>query len=90
MEKLTKTNVYIDTVTSTVMLTMTTEKGNAGNVLLSGSLTRKAKDKVLEVNSDDDHIVNMGKLVEEIEIAIRGEVSFFGCLLHFVQCDFQN
>jgi len=31
------------TVTSTVMLTMTTEKGHAGSVLLSGSLTRKGK-----------------------------------------------
>jgi len=77
------------------MLTMTTEKGNAGNVLLSGSLTRKAKEKQFEVNNDDDHIVNMyvvnplgsyseatnhsfsyrGKIIEDIEIAIRGEVS---------------
>lgn len=62
------------TVTTTVMLTMTTEKGNAGSVLLSGSLTRRAKEKVLEVNSDDDHIVNMGKLVEDIEISIRSEI----------------
>jgi capping protein beta len=62
------------TVTSTVMLTMTTEKGNAGYVLLSGSLTRKAKEKQLEVNNDDDHIVNMGRLIEDIEIAIRGEI----------------
>jgi capping protein beta len=62
------------TVTSTVMLTMTTEKGNAGNVLLSGSLTRKAKEKQFEVNNDDDHIVNMGKLIEDIEISIRGEI----------------
>lgn len=48
-----------DTVTSTVMLTMTTEKGNAGSVLLSGSLTRKSKEKQFNMNSDDDHIVNM-------------------------------
>lgn len=41
------------------MLTMTTDKGNAGNVLLSGSLTRKNKEKQFEVNNDDDHIINM-------------------------------
>ena len=58
------------------MLTMTTEKGHAGNVLLSGSLTRKGKEKQFDMNNDDDHIVNMGKLIEDIEIAIRGEVSY--------------
>ena len=63
------------TVTSTVMLTMTTEKGNAGSVLLSGSLTRRAKDKVLEVKNDQDHVVNMGKTVEDIEISLRGEIA---------------
>lgn len=62
------------TVTSTVMLTMTTDKGNAGNVLLSGSLTRKAKDKEMDVNSDDDHTTNMGQIIEDIEISIRGEI----------------
>jgi hypothetical protein len=39
-------------VTSTVMLTMTTEKGNAGTVLLSGSLTRQGKEKVMDCASD--------------------------------------
>ena len=82
------------------MLTMTTEKGNAGQVLLSGSLTRKEKEKQFDVNSDDDHIVNMygtwflstksyfltwylnrGRLIEDIEISVRGEV---GCCLHYV------
>ena len=53
---------------------MTTEKGNAGSVLLSGSLTRQAKEKIMDVNSDDDHVINMGKIIEEIEIAIRGEI----------------
>ena len=61
-------------VTTTVMLTMTTEKGNAGTVLLSGSLTRQAKEKLMEFASDDDHVINMGKIIEEIEIAIRGEI----------------
>jgi len=62
------------TVTSTVMLTMTTEKGNAGSVLLSGSLTRKGKPKQLNFTNEDDHIVNMGSIIEDVEISIRGEI----------------
>lgn len=61
-------------VTSTVMLTMMTEKGNAGSVLISGSLTRQAKESVMEASSDDDHVINMGKIIEDIEIKLRGEI----------------
>jgi len=61
-------------VVSTVMLTMTTEKGNAGSVAVSGSLTRKAKDKICDFKTDDDHITNMGSTIENIEISIRGEI----------------
>jgi capping protein beta len=61
-------------VTSTVMLSMMTDKGKAGTVLLSGSFTRKSKDKSLAVNTDDDHVINMGSLIEDIEISIRGEI----------------
>ena len=61
-------------VVSTVILTMTTEKGNAGSVLLSGSLTRQAKEKTWDVNNDIDHVINMGKTIEDIEIGIRGEI----------------
>ena len=61
-------------VTSTVMLTMTTEKGNAGSVLVSGSLTRQAKEKTCECNNDDDHVINIGRIIEDIEISLRGEI----------------
>ena len=61
-------------VVTTIILQMRTSKGNAGDVLLSGSFTRQAKDKVLEVAGDDDHVINMGKIIEEIEISVRGEI----------------
>lgn len=61
-------------LTTTVMLTMTTEKGNAGAVNLSGSLTRQGKEKVFDAAGEDDHVINIGKIIEEMEIDIRNQL----------------
>jgi len=61
-------------LTTSVMLTMFTDKGHAGAVNLSGSLTRQGKEKVLDVNTDDDHVINIGKIIEEMETDIRGQL----------------
>lgn len=61
-------------LTTTVMLSMTTKKGNAGNVNLSGGLTRQAKEVTQNVKSDEEHVVNLGKMIEAMEIDIRGQL----------------
>jgi len=61
-------------LTTSVILTMTTEKGNAGNVNLSGTLTRQGREQTLEVKEDDSHVINIGKLIEEMELSIRSQL----------------
>jgi len=61
-------------LTSTVMLSMTTEKGNAGAVILSGSLTRQAKEKTLKVSNVDEHVVILGSMIEDMEIDVRNQM----------------
>ncbi|GBG28129.1 F-actin-capping protein subunit beta [Hondaea fermentalgiana] len=61
-------------LTTTVMLAMVTSKGDAGDVTLSGSLTRQAKPKTLKIKSEDDHVVNIGSMIEEMEIDVRNQM----------------
>ncbi len=61
-------------LTTTVMLSMTTEKGEAGSVNLSGSLTRQAKDKEFTIKSEDEHVINLGSMIEEMEIDVRNQM----------------
>jgi len=65
-------------LTSTVMLQIETSNDATGVVNLSGSLTRQqAKDH--PVSPDTSHIVNVGRMVEELESKLRetvGEIYF--------------
>lgn len=61
-------------LTTTVMLSMTTSKGNAGSVNLSGSLTRQGKEISKKITSEDDHVINIGKAIEEMEMDIRNQL----------------
>lgn len=65
---------FVYRLTTTVMLSMTTSKGEAGNVNLSGSLTRQAKDKTVKVANEDEHIVNIGSFIEDAEIDLRNQM----------------
>lgn len=61
-------------LTTTVMLSMTTEKGAAGSVNLSGSLTRQAKELTQKVEDENDHVINLGKMIETMEIDVRNQL----------------
>ncbi|KAI3513639.1 hypothetical protein L1887_20976 [Cichorium endivia] len=55
-------------LTSTVMLSMTTDHENSGTFSLSGSIRRQMKS---QLSVADGHLCNMGKLIEEIEGKLR-------------------
>jgi len=65
---------FVYKLTTTVMLSMITNKGEAGAVNLSGSLTRQAKDKTLKVKNEDEHVINIGTMIEAMELDIRGQM----------------
>jgi len=64
---------------STVMLSIETENEATGKVNLSGSLTRQ-ESKDFPVTEVDTHIVNIGKMVEDMESKLRLtlETIYFG------------
>lgn len=57
-------------LTSTVILTLSTAGGNLGDMDLSGNMTRQVEQD-LSVESDDSHIANVGRLVEDMELKMR-------------------
>jgi len=66
-------------LTSTVMLTLETQTEQTGQVSLSGSLTRQ-EDKDFPVNEANPHLINIGKMIEDMEIRMRNtiETIYFG------------
>lgn len=60
-------------LTTTVMLSMLVPDTAAGEVNLSGSLTRQAS-KTCKLDKVSTHIVNMGKMIEEMEITLRKQL----------------
>jgi len=66
-------------LTSTVMLNITTENAETGSVSLAGSLTRQAEQD-FPVNDASPHVINIGKMVEDMEIKLRTtlEMIYFG------------
>ena len=60
-------------LTTTVMLSMNVPGHEAGNVNLSGSLTRQVP-KQCKLDNVNTHIVNMGKMIEEMEINLRKQL----------------
>ena len=61
-------------LTTTVMLTMTTSKGNAGNVNLSGSPPARDASRLIDGGDDANHVINMGKLIEAMELDLRNQL----------------
>jgi capping protein beta len=60
-------------LTTTVMLSMAVTREAVGDVDLSGSLTRQATNR-MSLDSDNGHISNIGKMIEEMETNIRGRL----------------
>ena len=61
-------------LTTTVMLSMRVPDADAGDVNLSGSLTRQASKDCKLDKTVNTHIANMGKMIEEMEITLRKQV----------------
>lgn len=57
-------------LTSTVILQMSTESETLGEMDLSGNMTRQIEQD-MAVLDDAGHIVNVGKLVEDMELKMR-------------------
>jgi len=64
---------------STVMLSLETQTEQTGVVSLSGSMTRK-ETKQSPVNEQNTHIINVGRMIEEMELKVRQtvEIIYFG------------
>lgn len=63
-------------LTSTVILRLSTENDALGEMDLSGSMTRQVEQEML-VQDDSSHIVNVGKLVEDMELKMRNLLRMF-------------
>ncbi|KIE01871.1 WASH complex, F-actin capping protein, beta subunit, partial [Metarhizium majus ARSEF 297] len=57
-------------LTSTVILTLAAAGGSLGDMDLSGNMTRQVEQD-MPVDGDDSHIVNVGRLVEDMELKMR-------------------
>ncbi|RDA93143.1 hypothetical protein CP533_4096 [Ophiocordyceps camponoti-saundersi (nom. inval.)] len=57
-------------LTSTVILSLATTEPATGNMDLSGNMTRQVEQD-LPVESDESHIANVGRLVEDMELKMR-------------------
>jgi len=66
-------------LTSTIMLSIETETEATGRVSLAGNLTRQEEAKC-PVTTQQSHIANMGRLIENMEIKLRTtiETIYFG------------
>ncbi|KAI3986088.1 hypothetical protein MKX01_031203 [Papaver californicum] len=64
-------------LTSTVMLSLTTNDESSGNFNLSGSIRRQMN---LDLAVADGHLCNMGKMIEEMESKLRNSLDqvYFG------------
>lgn len=57
-------------LTSTVILRLSTSSDSLGDMDLSGNMTRQIEQD-MPVTDDSSHIVNVGKLVEDMELKMR-------------------
>lgn len=62
------------------MLNIETENERTGSVSLAGSLTRQDVKENLPVDKNNTHISNIGRMVEDMEIRMRGllDTIYFG------------
>lgn len=66
-------------LTSTVMLQMLSNNATLGKMDLSGNMTRQVEQE-MDVKEKTDHIANIGRLVEDMEIKMRNQLQevYFG------------
>ena len=66
-------------LTSTVILHLGTRNESLGEMDLSGNMTRQVEQD-MPVDDDNSHIINVGKLVEDVELKMRNLLSevYFG------------
>ena len=57
-------------LTSTVILHLGTSNENLGDMDLSGNMTRQIEQD-MPVDDDGSHIINVGRLVEDMELKMR-------------------
>lgn len=57
-------------LTSTVILHLSTSNESLGDMDLSGNMTRQIEQD-MPVEDDTSHVVNVGKLVEDMELKMR-------------------
>src|SRR5690348_10136968 len=57
-------------LTSTVILSLSASNNTLGEMDLSGNMTRQIEQD-LPVDSDESHIANIGRLVEDMELKMR-------------------
>ncbi|XP_076916291.1 F-actin-capping protein subunit beta-like [Bidens hawaiensis] len=64
-------------LTSTVILSLTTNGDTSGTFNLSGSIRRQMK---ADLSVEDGHLCNMGKMIEELEGKLRNQLDqvYFG------------
>lgn len=66
-------------LTSTVILHLSTGNEALGDMDLSGNMTRQIEQD-MPVPNDAAHIVNVGKLVEDMELKMRNLLRTLSCL----------
>jgi capping protein beta len=68
-----KDHYYTYKLTTTVMISMVLSDDKVGNVDLSGLRTQQDSKRLI-VDADNNHISNMGKMLEDIELRIRNAI----------------
>jgi len=69
----TKGNMFEYKLTTTVMVSMGVENEKVGTVDLSGSMTQQGT-QTLPLDAEHPHIVNLGKMLEDMELKIRNYI----------------
>jgi len=73
-EKKDKKDHFVYRLTTTVMVSMNLkDEGKTGDVDLSGHMTRQTE-KEKKIAKDQTHIMNMGPILEEMELAVRNAI----------------
>ena len=73
-------------LTSTVILHLSTGNEALGDMDLSGNMTRQVEQD-MPVQGDSSHIVNVGKLVEDMELKMRNLLRKFGFISSQRSCN---
>ena len=72
-------------LTSTVILRLSTANDALGDMNLSGNMTRQVEQD-MPVMEDQSHIVNVGKLIEDMELKMRNLLRAFSVSFSLATC----